>query len=150
MGLHVFPIPIFFFFGFLIKKLFSQFWLRWVFVAIHRLSLLRLVGAALHCGMQASHGSGFSCCRALALGLQTSVVAVHRLRDVATGLVALRHVESSHIRDQTHVPCIGRWIPIYCHQGSPSKVFSTQILEVFKVFSWRLFLAFSQVKNDLC
>ena len=26
------------------------------------------------------------------------------------GLVATRHVESSKIRDRTHVPCIGRWI----------------------------------------
>ena len=30
-----------------------------------------------------------------------------------TGLVALRHVESSWIRDQIHVPCIGR--RILCH-----------------------------------
>ena len=74
--------------------------------------------------MQASHGSGFSCCRPLALGLQTSAVAAHRLRVVATGLVALRHVESSHIRDQTRVPCIGRWIPIYCAtRGVPQKYF---------------------------
>ena len=27
-----------------------------------------------------------------------------------TGLVALWHVGSSQIRDQTHVSCIGRWI----------------------------------------
>ncbi|KAI4586238.1 hypothetical protein MJG53_004025 [Ovis ammon polii x Ovis aries] len=30
-----------------------------------------------------------------------------------TGLVALRHVESSCIRDQTCVPCTGRWISIH-------------------------------------
>ena len=30
------------------------------------------------------------------------------------GLVAPPHVESSQTRDQTHVPCIGRWIPIHC------------------------------------
>ena len=27
-----------------------------------------------------------------------------------TGLVALQYVESSWTRDQTHVPCVGRWI----------------------------------------
>ena len=29
------------------------------------------------------------------------------------GLIALQHVESSLTRDQTHVPCIGRWILNY-------------------------------------
>ena len=28
---------------------------------------------------------------------------------VPRGLVALWHVESSQARDETHVPCIGRW-----------------------------------------
>ena len=30
------------------------------------------------------------------------------------GLTAPWHVKSSQIRDQTHAPCIGRWIPIHC------------------------------------
>ena len=30
------------------------------------------------------------------------------------GLVAVRHVESSWIRDRTHVPCIGRQILMHC------------------------------------
>ena len=29
-------------------------------------------------------------------------------------LAALRHVESSQTRDQTHIPCNGRWILIHC------------------------------------
>ena len=29
---------------------------------------------------------------------------------VTTGVVAPQHVESSQTRDQTHIPCIGRWI----------------------------------------
>ena len=33
----------------------------------------------LHCGAQASQCSGFSCCRAQALGAQASVVGAHRL-----------------------------------------------------------------------
>ena len=49
-----------------------------------------------------------------------SLVAEHRLwvRELQqlwhTGLVALWHVESSWIRDRTHVPCTGRWILIHC------------------------------------
>ena len=31
-----------------------------------------------------------------------------------TGLVALRHVESTQTTDRTRVPCTGRWIPIHC------------------------------------
>ena len=50
-----------------LKYLFIYFWLHWVFVAAHGLSLV--AGATLRCGVQASHCSGFSCCRAWALGL---------------------------------------------------------------------------------
>ena len=45
--------------------------------------------------------------RAQALGEWASVVLV-------MGLVAPQHVESSWTRDQTHVPCILRKIPIHC------------------------------------
>ena len=40
----------------------------------------------------------------------------------ASGLVALQHVGSSQIRDQTHVFCIGRWILYHSlsHLGSPA------------------------------
>ena len=39
---------------------------------------------------------------------------VHGLQQLwCTGLVALRHVESSQTRDQACVPCIGRWIHIH-------------------------------------
>ena len=34
-------------------------------------------GATLHCGVRSSHCSGFSYCRAQALGMQASVVAAH-------------------------------------------------------------------------
>ena len=64
----------------------------------------------LHCYTQAfpsrskwaSHCIGSSYCRAWA--------QVHGWEVVLTGLVAPRHVESSRTRDQTRVPCIGRWI----------------------------------------
>ena len=66
-------------------------------------------------GVWASRCSGFSCCRGQALGAQASVVAARRLSTCGTWTtVALRHMGSSWIRDPTHVPCTGRWIPIHC------------------------------------
>ena len=40
---------------------------------------MRRVGATLRCGARASHCSGFSCCRARALGTQASVVVARGL-----------------------------------------------------------------------
>ena len=39
----------------------------------------RWAGATLHCGVQTSHCSGFSCCGAWALGARASVVVAHML-----------------------------------------------------------------------
>ena len=38
---------------------------------------------------------------------------------VCVGFVAPRHVGSPHIRDETRVPCIGRWI---LHQGAAGEI----------------------------
>ena len=59
--------------------LFIYFWLCWVFVAAHGLSLVARAGATLHCGARASHCSDFSCCRAQALGARASAVVAHGL-----------------------------------------------------------------------
>ena len=64
-------------YGFFLINLF--FWLRWVFVAVHGLSLAVASGATLHCGAQASHCSGFSCCGARALGAWASVAVARGL-----------------------------------------------------------------------
>ena len=75
--------------------------------------------ASLHCNMQASHCGGFSCCRAQALGLTGSVVGSSQAREHwlsscgKQALVALQHVGSSWTRDQTQVPCVGKWILKY-------------------------------------
>ena len=63
-------MPSFFYFLFFINLfiLFIYFWLRSVFVAAHGLSVVAASGATLHCGVQVSHCSGFSC-GARALGL---------------------------------------------------------------------------------
>ena len=65
----------------------------------------------------ASRGSSLVAVRGLLI-VVASLVAEHGLQGVwaqylwHTGLVALRHVESSWTRDQTRVPCVGRRIPI--------------------------------------
>ena len=58
---------------------FKNFWLRWVFAAVRRLSLVAASGATLHCGEWASHCGGLSCCGAQALGARASVVVAHGL-----------------------------------------------------------------------
>ena len=77
------------------KKFFNfiYFWLCWVFIAVHRLSLVAASGATLHCGARASHCGGFSCCRARALGAQASVVVACGLS--SCGSRALEHRLSS-------------------------------------------------------
>ena len=42
------------------------------------------MGATLHCGAQASHCGGLSCCGAQALGMWASVVAAHGLSSCGT------------------------------------------------------------------
>jgi len=72
------------------------FWLHWLFVA--------MPNTFSRCLVWASHCSVFSCCRVWALGYVSFSSCVTQ-----TGLVYLQQVESSQTRDQTHVPCIGRW-----------------------------------------
>ena len=64
-------------------------------------------GATLHRGARASHYRGLSCCGAQAPDAQAQQLWL-------TGLVALRHVGSSHTRAQTRVPCISRQILNHC------------------------------------
>ena len=64
-----FPVSTFFFF-----------WLRWVFAAVHRLSLVVVSRGYSFCGVWASHCGGFSYCGARALGAWASVVVVHGLQ----------------------------------------------------------------------
>ena len=62
---------------------------------MRRLSLVVAsgVGATLHCGVWASHCSGFSCCRAWALGVPASVVVACGLS--SCGSRVLEHKLSS-------------------------------------------------------
>ena len=67
----------FFFFFFLFDiYLFVCFWLHWASVAVHGFfSSCGERGLLRSCGTPASHCSGFSCCRAGALGMWASAVA---------------------------------------------------------------------------
>ena len=83
------------------------FWLQWVLVAVCRLSPVVARGAYSSWQVQGSHCGRFSYCGARALGTQVQT-------PWCTGLVALRHLDSSQTRDRTCVPCISRWILIHC------------------------------------
>ena len=94
--------------------LFIYFWLWWVFITAHGLSLVAASGgySSLLCAgfllqwllflwSTGSRHADFSSCGAWAQWLWP------------TGLVAPQHVGSSWTRDRTHVPCIGRRILIH-------------------------------------
>ena len=68
------------------------FWLHWVFVAVHELSLVAVSGGTLHYSVRASHCGGFSC-GARALGARASVVVARGLS--SCGSWALEHRLSS-------------------------------------------------------
>ena len=69
---------------------FLFFWLHWVFIAACRLSLVAASGGTLCCGAWASHCSGFSCCRARALGMRASVVVACGLSSCGSRALELR------------------------------------------------------------
>ena len=74
-----------------------------------------LAGATLCCGTQASHGPGFSCCRAWVLGPMGSVVTASGTSSTGSLVVAhwfsfLWHVDSSQTRAQIHVSFTDRQI----------------------------------------
>ena len=107
--------------------LFIYFWLRWVFIAACRLSLVAVSGgySSLQCAgfslwwllLLRSMGSrlaGFSSCGAWAQQLWLTGSRVQAQQLWCTGLVALQQVGSSWIRAQTHVPCVGRRILNHC------------------------------------
>ena len=74
------------------------------------------MGTALWLCCGASHYGGFSCCRVQVLGHTNfsccgAQAPEPRLESSGTlGLLALKHVGSSWIRDRICASCIGRWI----------------------------------------
>ena len=65
------------------EELFVCFWLRWVFVALHRLSLVAVRRSYSSCSAPASHCGGFSCFGAQALGARAPTVVACRICVVA-------------------------------------------------------------------
>lgn len=85
-----------------LKYLCRSFWLCWVSVAGCWLSVVVVLGCFSSRGVQASHCSGVSYCRAWALRWVAAVLGGVWAQWMCTGLVALPH------RDQTGVPCIAQ------------------------------------------
>ena len=99
-------------------------WSHWVFVAMHRLSffscgewgllfnvvlgLLTVVASLLQSTV--SRHSGFSSCKTWAQKLWLMSPSAQAQTLWLMGLAVPRHVESSQTCNQTHVPCVGRWI----------------------------------------
>ena len=97
------------------KFLFYFFWLHWVFIAVHGLSLV-----AVSRGYSSLWYVGFSLWWLLLLwsmgsrcaGFSSCGTQAQQLR--CTGLVAPWHVGSSQTKARTYVSCIGRQILNYC------------------------------------
>ena len=85
-----------------------HFWLRWVFVAEHRLSLAPASRATLFCNVWASHCFSYWCAGSV-------VAAYGRSCFVACGI----------FRDQgpTPVPCTGRRVLIHCNTREILSIF---------------------------
>ena len=65
---------------FVFLNLLIYFWLCWVLVAVHGLSLVAASWSySSSCGAWGSHCGGFCCCGGQALGMQASVVVAHWL-----------------------------------------------------------------------
>ena len=96
--------------------LFIIIWLYWVFIALSRLSLVSVSRAQtlLQClsfSIQWLFFQRITGSRALRLQqLRRRGSRAQAQQSRCMGLAALWHVGSSQIRDQTHIPCIGRWV----------------------------------------
>ena len=146
-------------FFFLINLIY--FWLHWVFVAVHRLSLVAASGgySSLQCAgfslrwllLLRSTGSrctGFSSCstQAWQLWLTGSRTQAHQLQRM--GLVAPRHVGSSWTRARTCVPCTGRRILNHCATREAQDYFF--LSEPWQFVSFNGFIHFKFIGIKLC
>ena len=88
-----------------------MYWLLWVFITTHKLSLVLVRRVYSYLPSTASRSGGSSCCGAQAVGTQAQYLW-------CPGLVAPQHVGPSQTRDRTCVPCVGRWT---LTTGKPAK-----------------------------
>ena len=135
-------------FFFFFMNLFIYFWLHWVFVAAHSLSLVVASGgySSLWCTgfslqwllLLRSTGSrlaGFSSCGMRAQQLWLAGPRAQTQQLWCMGLVASRHVGSSWTRARTCVPCIDRQILNHCTTREvPKRVFLIFLLFCFALF----------------
>ena len=101
----------------------------------------RWAGNALCCRAQASPCSGFSCCRAQALGPWASVLFrscgtwVRKLH--LTGPAVPWCVKAFQARDQTFVPCLGRKFPIHCATREVYEQKRRWFKKLFRYINWQ-------------
>ena len=116
---------------------FIYFWLCWVFIAVHGLSLAAASRGSSLLQCTQHHCSGFSCCGAQALGAQASVVAARGLQ--SAGSVVVAHGLSCSLAcgiflDHCSNPCPLHWQvdsqPLH-HQGSPQLKYLNLVLYLF-------------------
>ena len=140
-----------FFFNKFIYFLFIYFWLHWVLVAVHKLSLVEESGgySSLQClgfslrwllflRSTGSRRTGFHSCGTWAQQLWFTGSRAQAQQLWHMGLVAPQHVGSSRSRDRTRVPCIGRQIFNRC-------AIREVLLPLFLLFSFFYFLFFFNV-----
>ena len=110
--------------------------MRWAFVAAQTISSCGDWGLRSSCGARPPRCSGFSGWehRLWCTGFSSCSTWAQYL---CPSLVAPKHVESPLTRDQMHVSCIGRLIPIHCTAKEvplPRPVFFLRIFECLKSF----------------
>lgn len=109
------------------KKLIIYLWLCWVFTAVWAFSSCREWGQLSNCGAQASHRSGFFCCKIQALGrLGFSLWERSGLSSCDSQAASLWHMASSCSRDWIGVPCIKR--QILNHRATKGALSNTALL----------------------
>ena len=126
-------------------KKFIYFRLRWVFVAVCRLSLVVASGgySSLLCAgfslwwLLLLQSTGFSSCGTWAQQLWLAGSRAQAQQLWHTGLVAPWHVGSSRTRARTSVPCIGRWILNHCatREAPPLPLFLFQMESLFAQYT---------------
>ena len=102
MEMFIFPLILSYFASCILGFVCFSFYFGCIGSSLLRIGFLYLLpaGTPLHCSALASHCSGFSCCRAQALGAQASVVAACRLSSCGTRALELVGFSSCGARAQ--------------------------------------------------
>ena len=114
--------------------------MQWVLIAVHGLSLVAASG-----GYSSAALCGLLLLQSMGSWLTGSAVAALRLQ--SAGLVTLKPVESSRIRDQTCDPCTGKPIPIHC---ATREVLNLFLFIYFLAVPWGMWDLSSLARDQTC